>query len=69
MRRLVVQGMLWALNREATIPADGLPCVPPSGWHPTNAGFGGQRRGRTPPAAIAEPDRPTPDHPETRTSD
>ena len=69
MRRLVVQGMLWAMNREATIPAGGVSCDPPPGWHPTNAGFGGQRRGRTPSDAIAEPDRAAPAPAETRTSD
>ncbi len=72
-RRLLVQGVLWAMGREDAIPADGVTCDAPSGWRPTNAGFGGQRRGRRPSEAVAEPeerrDPSAPKTAETRTSD
>ena len=55
-RRMLVQGVLWSLGREREIPEQGLPAAAPEGWRPTNAGFGTQRRGRRPEAAIAEPD-------------
>lgn len=55
-RRMLVQGVLWSLGREREIPEKGLPAAAPEGWRPTNAGFGTQRRGRSPEAAIAEPD-------------
>ena len=68
-RRLLVQGTLWAMGRESEIPATGLDVAIPPGWRPTNAGFGGQRRGRTPSESIEEPDHGEPASPETRTSD
>ena len=55
-RRMLVQGVLWSLGKEKSIPEQGLPVAAPAGWKPTNAGFGGHRRGRTTDAAIAEPD-------------
>lgn len=55
-RRMLVQGVLWSLGREREIPEQGLTAAAPEGWRPTNAGFGTQRRGRHPDAAIAEPD-------------
>ena len=55
-RRMLVQGVLWSLGHEREIPEKGLPAAAPEGWRPTNAGFGAQRRGRSPEAAIAEPD-------------
>jgi type 1 glutamine amidotransferase len=55
-RRMLVQGVLWSLERSDSIPREGLPVVAPPGWNPTNAGFGSQRTGRTPESAIAEPD-------------
>ena len=68
-RRLLVQGTLWAMGRESEIPATGLDVAIPPGWRPTNAGFGGQRRRRTPSESIEEPDHGEPASPETRTSD
>ncbi len=68
-RRLLVQGALWAMGREREIPGTGLECTAPRGWQPTNAGFGGQRRDRTPSEAIAEPDATPKNASETRTSD
>ena len=68
-RRMLVQGVLWSLGKEDSIPKEGLRVPAPKGWNPTNAGFGTQRRGRTPAAAIAEPDSAstsrTPDRPKT----
>ena len=55
-RRMLVQGVLWSLGQEKSIPEQGLRVPAPKGWKPTNAGFGGQRQGRTPANAIAEPD-------------
>ena len=62
-RRLLVQGVLWALELEAEIPTEGLTVPAPPGWFPSNAGFGGQRRDRDPRMAIHEPD----DHPKPLT--
>lgn len=59
-RRLLVQGVLWAMGREGEIPETGVSAETPPGWRPTNAGFGGQRRARLPEAAITEPDAPDP---------
>ena len=56
-RRMLVQGVLWSIGQEDSIPRNGLRVKAPEGWNPTNAGFGGQRRGRTPADAISEPDR------------
>lgn len=58
-RRLLVQGVLWSLGREAEIPETGVSAETPPRWRPTNAGFGGQRRGRRPEALIREPDPDT----------
>ena len=55
-RRMLVQGVLWSLGREDSIPPTGLSVPSPRGWRPTNAGFGSQRRDRTPSDAIKEPD-------------
>lgn len=69
-RRMLVQGVLWSLGREDSIPPKGLAVAKPDGWRPTNAGFGGQRRDRTPAEAIREPDsdpgRPKPADPANR---
>jgi lysophospholipase L1-like esterase/type 1 glutamine amidotransferase len=43
MRRLCVQGLLWALGQEAAIPAAGVPLAE-VGWDPPNSGVGGHRR-------------------------
>ncbi len=54
VRRLAVQGVLWALGRDAEIPAGGVntECVAP--YAPTNSGFGTAQKGRTPAETRAD---------------
>jgi type 1 glutamine amidotransferase len=53
-RRLIVQGLLWALGREASIPAAGIAIRPTDGWRPPNSGIGNFRPNQT-PESIASP--------------
>ena len=48
VRRLAVQGVLWALGREGEIPPGGVNAEPVAPYAPTNSGFGGAISGRTP---------------------
>ena len=52
MRRLAVQGVLWALGRENTIPAAGVPAEFATRYEPANSGFGGHRAGLRPETAA-----------------
>ncbi|NNJ24051.1 hypothetical protein LzC2_00980 [Planctomycetes bacterium LzC2] len=48
VRRLSVQGVLWALGREAEIPAEGVRTDVVVPYAPTNSGAGGEQTGRSP---------------------
>ncbi|MEM9704129.1 MAG: ThuA domain-containing protein, partial [Planctomycetota bacterium] len=54
VRRLAVQGVLWALGREAEIPKDGVNADAVAPYAPTNSGFGAARIGRTPAEVLDE---------------
>jgi len=43
-RRLALQGIAWALGREAAIPPEGLSADPAEPWEPSNSGVGGHRK-------------------------
>lgn len=43
-RRLALQGIAWALGREAAIPPEGMPADPAEPWEPSNSGVGGHRK-------------------------
>ncbi len=64
MRRLALQGILWALGREDWIPADGVNPEPIAPYEPNNSGFGRDRikPGRYPsdffPATERDSSRP-----------
>ena len=47
-QRLIVQGLLWALGREATIPAAGITIRPTDDWRPPNSGIGNFRPKQSP---------------------
>ena len=40
MRRLALQGVLWALSREDLIPAEGVSTDMVGNYEPNNSGFG-----------------------------
>lgn len=48
MRRLALQGILWALGRETTIPEQGVNTDTVLAYHPTQALYGGAIPGRRP---------------------
>ena len=54
VRRLAVQGVLWALGREGEIPKGGVPADTVRPYEPSNSGFGTHRNGRTPAEILAE---------------
>lgn len=48
LRRLMLQAMLWQMDDEEAIPANGLDAPLIGEWEPTPFGFGNHRRGYTP---------------------
>ncbi|KAA3608661.1 MAG: FAD-dependent oxidoreductase [Planctomycetota bacterium] len=53
MRRLAIQGILWALNREERIPAQGVSVALPGPYRPNPSGFGQTFKAKQKPAYFA----------------
>ena len=53
VRQLAVQGILWALGREAEIPAGGVGVAFDGPYDPANSGFGTGKRGLAPAEVLA----------------
>ena len=53
VRRLAVQGVLWALGREGEIPAGGVPIEYDGPYAPANSGFGTGKKGLVPADVLA----------------
>ena len=53
VRRLAVQGILWALGREGEIPAGGVGVQFDGPYDPANSGFGTGKRGLVPADVLA----------------
>ena len=53
VRRLAVQGILWALGREAEILAGGVSAEFDGPYDPANSGFGTGKRGLVPDEVLA----------------
>ena len=54
VRRLAVQGVLWALGREGEIPGRGVGVAFNGAYEPTNSGFGAHRPGRSVEEVLSE---------------
>jgi len=58
MRKLALNGIFWALGKDAAIPADGLKAEPVVSYEPNNSGFGKlYKAGRRPEPIGQRPER------------